>query len=101
MKPNTFNLDPVADEQASLWAAKLDGSELSAADRRALHVWLETHPSHRTLLSHYCQFSADLEQQLPLLEGIKERSAEAGKNPETAPRHPWLRWPRLAGDSGV
>ena len=97
MNSTTWNLDPAADEQASLWAARLDGSELSAADRRELDAWLAAHPSHRALLSHYCQFSADLEQQLPLLEGIKEQSAEARKSPETATLYPWLRRPRLAG----
>lgn len=97
MNTSPWNLDPVADEQASLWAARLDGSELSAADRRELDAWLAANPSHRALLSNYCQFSADLEQQLPLLEGIKEQSAEARKSPETATLYPWLRWPRLAG----
>lgn len=97
MNPTTWNPDPAADEQASLWAARLDGSELSATDRRELNAWLDASPSHRTLLSNYCQFSADLEQQLPLLEGNKEPSAEARTIPETAPLHPWLRWPRLAG----
>ncbi len=97
MNSSTWNLDPTADEQASLWAARLDGSELSAADRRELNTWLAASPSHRVLLSNYCQFSADLEQQLPLLEGIKEQSAEARKSPETATLYPWLLWPRLAG----
>lgn len=58
---------PAADEQASLWAARLEGSSLSADERAALDTWLTEHPSHRTLLSQYCQFSADLEEQLPLL----------------------------------
>jgi len=97
MNSTTWNVDPAADEQAALWAARLDGSELSAADRRELEAWLAASPSHRTLLSNYCQFSADLEQQLPLLEGIKEQSAEARNLPETAKLYPWLRWPRLAG----
>lgn len=97
MNSSTWNFDPASDEQASLWAARLDGSELSAADRRELDSWLAASPANRVLLSHYCQFSADLEQQLPLLEGIKELSAEARKSPETATLYPWLRWPKLAG----
>lgn len=97
MNSTTSNSDPVADEQAALWAARLDGSELSAADRRELNAWLAATPSHRTLLSHYCQFSADLEQQLPLLEGIKEQSAGARNVPATVSLFPWLRRPRLAG----
>ena len=67
---------PAAEEQASLWAARLDGSVLSATDRLALDAWLAEDPAHRSLLSHYCQFSADLEQQLPLIEGIRELSVK-------------------------
>lgn len=59
--------NPAADEQASLWAARLDGSVLSAAERIALDAWLAVDPAHRDLLSQYCQFSADLEQKLPAL----------------------------------
>ena len=56
--------DPAADEQASLWAARLEGGTLSAADRDALDAWLNADLAHRPLLSRYCQFSADLEEQL-------------------------------------
>jgi transmembrane sensor len=56
-----------AEEQASLWAAKIDGSSLSAADRVELDAWLASDSEHRALLSQYCQFSADLEEQLPHL----------------------------------
>jgi transmembrane sensor len=88
----------VADEQASLWAARLEGGTLSASDRGALDQWLAENPSHRSLLSSYCQFSADLEQQLPLLEGIKEGSEERRtRAPATALLLPWLRRSMLAG----
>ena len=75
MNTSLSHLDPAAEDQAALWAARLDGSVLSTADRIALDAWLAVSPDHRTLLSRYCQFSADLEQQMPLLEGIKELSA--------------------------
>jgi transmembrane sensor len=58
---------PAADAEAALWAARLEGSTLDAADRTALDAWLAAAPSHRTLLSSYCQFSADLELELPAL----------------------------------
>lgn len=67
MSSNPSRSNPTTDEQASLWAARLDGSVLSTADRAALNAWLAEHPSHREELSRYCQFSADLEQQLPAL----------------------------------
>jgi len=89
-------IDP-AEEQASLWAAKLDGSVMSATDRLALDEWLAEDPAHRPLLSRYCQFSADLEQQMPLIAGIKEQSAGIRTTPATAQPLPWLRWPLTAG----
>ncbi len=97
MNTSLSHLDPATEDQAALWAARLDGSVLSAADRIALDAWLVVNPVHRTLLSHYCQFSADLEQQMPLLEGIKELSAGIRITPETAQPPPWLRWPMMAG----
>lgn len=89
--------NPAIEDEASLWAAKLDGSTLSATDRLALDEWLESNPQHRSVLSQYCQFSADLEQQMPLLEGIKEQWAEIQTTPATAQPTPWLRWPLMAG----
>lgn len=89
--------DSVADEQASIWAAKLEGSILSATDRLALDEWLADGPENRALLSRYCQFSADLEQQMPLIEGIREQSAGIRTTPATAQPLPWLRWPMMAG----
>jgi transmembrane sensor len=89
-------IDPATDELASLWAARLDGGILSATDRAHLDAWLAEEPGHRALLSSYCQFSADLEQQLPLMEGIVGASVEP--NPVANARsRPWLRLPALAG----
>jgi transmembrane sensor len=67
MKTSQQHLDSVADEQAALWAARLDGDNLSSAHRAELDAWLAARPEHRPLLSRYCQFSADLEQQVPAL----------------------------------
>lgn len=95
---NSFpeHYDPAAEEQASVWAARLEGSPLSAADRVALDEWLADRADHRALLSRYCQFSADLEQQMPLIEGIREMSAGIRTTPATARSFPWLRRPPLA-----
>jgi transmembrane sensor len=97
MKSFPKHCDAAVEEQASLWAARLDGSVVSATDRLALDEWLAAHPEHRALLSRFCQFSADLEQQLPLIEGIKELSAETLITPATAQPPPWLRRPMMAG----
>lgn len=96
MKPSTPP-SAQADEQAALWAARLDGSELSAADQRELAAWLAADPAHRPLLSSYCQFSADLEQQLPLLAGVRDELAESPTAPRAARSFPWWRRPALAG----
>ena len=84
MKSFQKHPDPAADEPAALWAATLDGSLMSATDRAALDEWLSAQPDHRALLSRYCQFSADLEQQMPLIEGIRDLSAGARITPATA-----------------
>jgi len=89
-RPRT--LDPAADEQASLWAARLEGTTLSAADRNALDAWLNETPVHRALLSSYCQFSADLEQPLAALVG-----SGAVALPAAAAAHRWFRSPFIAG----
>lgn len=97
MKSFRAPANPATDEQAALWAARLDGSALSAADRASLDDWLAADPARRTALAAYCQFSADLEQQLPLLEGIKEGPVGSSPAFTTAQPRPWLRWPVLAG----
>lgn len=67
MKTSQQHPDSKADEHAALWAARLDGDTLDRAQRAELDAWLAQDPAHRTLLSQYCQFSADLEEQVPAL----------------------------------
>ena len=78
-----------AEDQAALWAARLEGSSLTAADRATLDAWLAGDPSRTALLSQYCQFSADLDRLLPELV-----ASGAVALPESKPvrRHwnPWL-----------
>lgn len=97
MNSSLWHPNPAAEEQAALWAARLDGSVLGADDRISLDAWLAENPAHRTLLSSYCQFSADLEQQLPLLEGIREQPAGSAIPQKTVQPSPWLRRPLWAG----
>lgn len=98
MKPSASS-DPVIEEQASLWAARLDGGSLTSTQHAELSAWLEADPARRLLLSSYCQFSADLEQQLPLLAGIKDEVAGIKTVQKTITLRPWFRWPTLAGAS--
>ena len=94
---SSLQLDPDAEEAAALWAARLDGSVLTAEQRIALDAWLAANPARRLLLSRYCQFSTDLEQQLPLIAGIREMSAGELAAPEIAQPLPWSRRPLMAG----
>jgi transmembrane sensor len=77
---NHFN--PAAEEQAALWAARLDGASASGVDRPALNAWLAENPAHRELLAAYCQLSADLEAKLPVLA-----AAALGDLPSTPAQH--------------
>ncbi|MDB6170040.1 MAG: fec operon regulator FecR [Verrucomicrobia bacterium] len=93
MKPTESPFNPAAEEQASLWAARLDGSVLSSRDRLELDAWLAQDPAHRELLSNFCQFSADLEKKLPQLS-----SAHAVDFAPAAPRRSSRRrWVALGG----
>jgi len=66
-----------ADEEASLWAAKLDGGDLGPAEQAELEAWLAAGPDRRELLGSYCDVSVDLDQLLPELarSGRLERPA--------------------------
>ena len=84
MKP--FPHDEETEDQAALWAAKLDGSTLSKAERADLDAWLAAKPHHRAVLSQYCQLSADLEDQLPALVAAEVVSMPAEK-PASKPKN--------------
>ena len=102
MKASHPSSDSAADEQAALWAARLEGSSLSAADRSTLDAWLAANPAHRALLSEYCQFSADLEEQLPVLVAAGVVAVPNEKRvPRRSTRLIWLTSAALAAAAGV
>jgi transmembrane sensor len=84
MNPAPESISPAIDAAAALWAARLEGGTLDAADRNALDAWLAASPVHRAALSSYCQFSADLEVQLPALVAAGRVTL-----PAPAPRRAW------------
>ena len=45
------------DEEASLWAARLDGGDLSASDHAAFSAWLNANPEHQRAFAHYNELS--------------------------------------------
>lgn len=83
-------LDTEMDEVASLWAARLDGSDLSDEARQELASWLAGNSRRRELLTKYCQFSTDLEEKLPELvtADVIEPTYTTGSMP---PQRRWLR----------
>ncbi len=85
MNSSSAKISPAADAEAALWAARLEGGTLEAADRIALDAWLAAAPAHRALLSSYCQFSADLELELPALVA----AGRVTMPPPAAPRRRW------------
>jgi transmembrane sensor len=81
--------DPAAEDLASLWAARLEGSDLTPADRSELEAWLAGDPSRRDILSRYCRFSADLDV---LITELAAAGAVGAPRPRPAPRaglNPW------------
>jgi len=54
--------DTATEEQASLWAARLEGKSLTAAERAELEAWLSGDPARRTALSAFCRLSSRLDR---------------------------------------
>ena len=95
MNSSPESISPAIDAAAALWAARLEGGTLDAADRNALDAWLAASPVHRAALSSYCQFSADLEVQLAALVAAGRVTL-----PAAAPRRSWsLKW--IAASAGA
>jgi transmembrane sensor len=79
MNPSHPHFDADTDEQAALWAARLDGSVLTHAERASLEEWLAADTSHGALLSEYLGLSGDLARVLPVLAaegGVEAPRAE-------------------------
>lgn len=101
MNPTRSPFNPAAEEQASLWAARLDGSVLSAADRGALDTWLAADPAHRDLLTSFCQLSADLEQKLPALAEVNGLDLPVAAPPVRPRRFRWVPVAALAAAAAI
>ena len=88
--------DPAADDQASLWAARLEGSVLTDSDRAELDAWLGGDPARRPLLSRYCSLSAKLDQLVPELAAVGAVDMPADR---AEPRLGWN--PRKVAPAGM
>jgi transmembrane sensor len=91
MNRPTLVSDPSGEEQASLWAARLEGSVLTPADRAELDAWLAGDPGRRGLLSSFCQLSAKLDRLVPELVD----SGSVAMPPKPA-RGAWAPWKAAA-----
>jgi transmembrane sensor len=89
MKRSTQIPDPAAEDQASLWAARLEGSHLTDSDRAELDAWLGADSTRRALLSSYCRLSAKLDVIVPELAAAG--AIELPPVPER-PRSAWNPW---------
>jgi transmembrane sensor len=54
--------EPDTEEQASLWAARLECAALPEEQQAELEAWLAGEPGRRALLSQYCALSAKVER---------------------------------------
>ena len=81
--------DPAAEEEASVWAARLEGSVLTASDRAELDAWLTADASRRPLLSSFCSLSARLDVIVPELAAA---GAIAMPVERARPRAGWNPW---------
>lgn len=91
MNPANDPLSLPAEEQAALWATRLDASDLTVSDRQELDAWLALDARHPALLQDYQGLSLVLERQLPALVSA---GAVASPTPEPAPaaRRSSARW---------
>lgn len=75
------------EEQAALWAARLDGGGLTERDQGELAAWLNAQPAHRSALESYRSLSATLTTQL---EAMHCRARERMRRERLARRRTFL-----------
>lgn len=98
MNPHSPEPPGTIDELASLWAARLEGSDLTSAQCAELDEWIVSDPLHREALSEYCEISAQLESLLPQLSASGTITSDQLSNPSSSrPRRFW--W--MVGAAGL
>jgi transmembrane sensor len=68
------------EEEASLWAARIEGGALNDRDRAELSAWLAANPEHRRVLGCYCELSAKLDAQLNRGGGLVRSSCDEAED---------------------
>jgi transmembrane sensor len=74
--------DPDSDEQAALWAARLECAVLTPDQSAELEAWLAGNPARRAVLSGYCVLSAKLDRAVPELAARGLVSMPARRAPQ-------------------
>ena len=75
MNPSSSHSLSEIEEQASLWATRLEDGELTEIQCAELDAWLIADPRHRDMLATFCDLSAGLDQVLPHLSALSETDA--------------------------
>jgi len=94
MNPHSPEPPGTIDELASLWAVRLEGSDLSSTQCAELDEWLVSDPRHRETLSEYCDISAELESLLPQLSAAGTITSDESLDTENASPKPSASRPR-------
>ena len=89
MNPTRKNFDSETEDQASLWAARLEGATLAASERAELESWLAGDPLRKEALALFCRLSERLDRLVPEL--VATGSIEVREERQTAFRgfSPW------------
>ena len=93
MKPSSNSSAQSIEEQASLWATRLEDGNLTEPQCTELDAWLAAGPGHREALAEYCQISSNLDQLLPELVasgGVTPIGDTATTKPSTPTRWWWV-----------
>jgi transmembrane sensor len=89
MNPSRKTFDPETEDQASLWAARLEGTRLTAAERSELDAWLAGEPERRVALAQFCQLSARLDRLVPALVEAGSIEVREAEPPMRRGFNPW------------
>lgn len=75
MSAHRHPLSDRIEQQASVWAARLETGTLSDAEQQELSNWLAADPEHHWILSRYREMCAQLAGQVPVLLDAAEVEA--------------------------
>jgi transmembrane sensor len=75
------------DEEASLWASRIEGGDLSLHERTALSAWLNTRPEHQQKLANYRDLSARIDAHIAVQLGAAVEAVVREQKTKRKRRH--------------